>query len=312
MVAYAEAGAAEASGTARPGAAWRRRGGAGRVRAFPYLLLAPYMAVFLLFLAYPAARGFYISLFDWGIFGPDRFVGVGNYAALWDDDRFWRSLRITAAYAALYVPLAVGVSLLLAVLLRRRAPGIGLFRTAFFLPIAINVAVASIAIGWVLDPQMGVLNRLLGLVRLPGQAWLSQPGWALFAISLVTLWSAAGLKIIIFLAGLEGIPDELYEAARLDGSTSVQAAWHITVPLLRPILLMVGVLSLIEAFQVFGEVLLLTDGGPDGSTTVLTLLLYREGFQSFALGRAAAIGVVITLVIAILSAVQFRALRSRT
>lgn len=283
----------------------------GRVGAFPYLLLAPYMVVFAVFLAYPAGRGAFISLFDWGLFGPDRFVGLSNYAALLDDERFWRALWITFAYAAIYVPLAVCASLALAVLLHRHVPGVALFRTAFFLPTAINVAVASIAIGWVLDPEIGVLNRLLRAGGLPGQSWVSQPGWALFAVSLVALWTTAGLKIAVLLAGLEGIPDDLYESARLDGSTAWQDVRYITVPLLRPVLLLVGVLSLIEAFQVFGEVMMLTGGGPDGSTTVLSLLLYREGFESFALGRAAAIGVLITLMVALLSVLQFRALRSR-
>jgi ABC-type sugar transport system permease subunit len=144
---------------------------------------------------------------------------------------------------------------------------------------------------------------------LPGQNLLSQPGWALFVIALVTLWINVGFMVIILLAGLENIPDELYEAAKLDGSNSLTDLVFITIPLLRPILLIVVVLSIVHAFQIFGEVLIMTQGGPFGSTTVLTMLLYEEGFQRFALGRAAAIGVVITVIIATLSFIQFRFFR---
>jgi ABC-type sugar transport system permease subunit len=280
-------------------------------RVLPWLLLAPYTALFLLFLAYPVVRAVYISLFDWGIFGPQAWLGLGNYLDLARDERFWRALWTTLLFALIYVPMAVVVSLLLAVLLHARLPGIALFRTIFFVPIVINVATAAIAVGWVLDPAIGIVNRLLALVGLPGQDWLNQPGWALFAVSLVNLWTNAGFNIIILIAGLENIPDELYEQARIDGGTALDELTHVTVPLLKPILLLVTVLSLVHALQAFGEILLLTDGGPFGSTTVLGFLLYEEGFQNFAFGRAAAIGVVLTVLIAGLSLVQFRLFRQR-
>ena len=282
-----------------------------RAGLFPWLLVGPYLLMFAVFIAYPILRAVYISFFDWGIFGPDAFVGLENYVALAGDERFWRAVRITGAFALIYVPMIVGVSMVLAVLLHGRLPGIAVFRTAFLVPIVINVSVAAIAFRWLIEPQIGLLNRLLALVGLPGQAWLSEPGWALFAIALVTLWINAGFMIVIYLAALENIPDELYEAARLDGIGPVGEFFRITAPLLRPITLLVTVLSLITAFQVFGEVLMMTGGGPFGSTTVLTLLLYEEGFQKFALGRAAAIGVVITALIAALSFVQFRLFRER-
>jgi ABC-type sugar transport system permease subunit len=280
-------------------------------RALPFLLLAPYTVLFLLFLAYPIGRAVYMSLFDWGIFGPQAWVGIGNYVALAEDARFWRALWTTLLYGAIYVPMAVVTSLLLAVLLHARLPGISLFRTVFFVPIVINVAAAAIAVGWVLDPAIGILNRLLALVGLPEQDWLNQPGWALLAVSLATLWTNAGFNIIILIAGLENIPDELYEQARIDGGTALDELIHITIPLLKPILLLVTVLSLVLSLQAFGEILLLTGGGPFGSTTVLGYLLYEEGFQNFAFGRATAIGVVMTVLIAGLSFLQFRAFRQR-
>jgi ABC-type sugar transport system permease subunit len=280
-----------------------------RSRLLPYLLAAPYVLMFAVFVAYPVGRAVYMSLFDWGIFGPNSFVGLNNYISLAFDRRFWNSFWVTAGFAAMYVPMIVVISLLLAVLLHRKLPGIGIFRTAFFLPIVINVAVAAIAFNWLLEPNIGFVDQALKLVGLPGQNWLAQPGWALFAVSLVALWINVGFMVIILLAGLENIPDELYEAARLDGSRPVHDLFYITIPLLQPILLIVVVLSIVHAFQIFGEVLIMTEGGPFGSTTVMTMLLYQEGFQNFALGRAAAIGVVITIIIATLSFIQFRFFR---
>ncbi|KAB0678546.1 carbohydrate ABC transporter permease [Aureimonas leprariae] len=282
-----------------------------RVSAFPYLLVAPYLALFAVFLGYPIVRAFWISLFDWGIFGPNAFVGAENYLSLFGDGRFWRSFRTTAAFALIYVPMIMVISTVLAALLHRKLPGIAAFRTIVFFPLVVNVAVASIAFKWLFEPEAGTINQFLRLLHLPDQTFLSQPGWALFAVSLVALWINVGFMVIIILAGLENIPDDLYEAATLDGSTPVGSFFHITLPLLRPVLLVVLVLSLIQAFQVFGEVLIMTDGGPFQSTEVLTMLLYEEGFRNFALGRASAIGVVITMVIAALSLVQFRLFRER-
>lgn len=300
--------------TTSRGTGWRRRV-ARRTglldRALPYLLLTPYTLAFLVFLAYPIGRALYMSAFDWGIFGPQAFVGFGNYVALAGDERFWRAVYTTLFYGAIYVPMAVVVSLVLAVLLHARLPGMPIFRTIFFVPIVINVAAAAIAVGWVIDPAIGILNRLLLLLHLPTQDWLNQPGWALFAVALVTLWTNAGFNIIILIAGLENIPDELYESARIDGGTVLDELFYVTIPLLKPILLLVTVLSLVLALQAFGEILILTEGGPFGSTTVLGYLLYQEGFQNFALGRAAAIGIVMTVLIAALSFLQFRLFRQQ-
>ena len=282
-----------------------------RARLFPFLLVGPYLLVFAIFLGYPIVRAVYMSLFDWGIFGPNAFVGLGNYTALMTDGRFWDSFWTTGRFALIFVPLIMVVSTLLAVLLHRKLPGIAIFRTAFFFPLVVNVAVASIAFKWLFEPQAGTINQILRLLHLPDQSWLTEPGWALVAIALITLWINVGFMVIILLAGLENIPDDLYEAANLDGSNAIQDFFFITLPLLKPILLIVMILSLVQAFQVFGEVLIMTQGGPFGSTEVLTMLLYEEGFRNFAIGKAAAIGVVITIIIAALSLVQFRVFRQR-
>ncbi len=281
-----------------------------RSKFFPYMLLTPYLIVFVLFLGYPIVRGFYMSLFDWGIMGPKEFLGLGNYIDLFSDNRFWRVLGNSLQFTLLYVPPVVIVSLLLAVLLHKNIPGISIFRAAFFLPIVINVSVSAIAINWVMDPQIGLLNRVLQGAGLPTQSWLSQPGWAMVVVSMVVIWSSAGFNIIIFLAGLENIPQELYEAAQVDGSTPWHTLIHITVPLLRPVTLLVAVLSMISSLQVFGEIFLLTGGGPFGSTTVLAYYLYEQGFNNFEFGVAAAVGVVMTGLIAILTLIQFRFFRN--
>ncbi|QQA42706.1 carbohydrate ABC transporter permease [Pelagovum pacificum] len=280
-------------------------------RLFPYLMVAPYLLTFGVFLGYPILRAVWISLFDWGIFGPNEFVGLANYIDLFTDDRFWASFFITGTFALMYVPMVMILSVVIAVLLHRALPGISIFRTVIFFPLVVNVAVAAIAFNWLFQPEVGTINAVLDALGLPGQEWLSRPGWALFTVSLVTLWINLGFMVIILLAGLENIPDDLYEAARLDGSNAFQDLIYITIPLLLPIMLIVMVLSIVHAFQVFGEVLIMTNGGPFGSTTVLTMLLYEEGFRDFALGRAAAIGVIITIIIAALSFIQFRVFRQR-
>lgn len=277
-----------------------------RFKPFPYLLLTPYLIVFILFLGYPIIRGFYMSLFDWGIMGPREFLGLGNYISLFSDDRFWRVLGNSLLFTVLYVPPVVILSMLLAVLLHGYLPGISIFRSAFFLPIVINVSVSAIAIQWVMDPQIGLLNRLLDGVGIPPQRWLTQPGWAMLVVSLVVIWSSAGFNIIIFLAGLENISSEIYEAAQVDGSTPWHTFIYITIPLLRPVTLLVAVLSMIGSLQVFGEIFLLTGGGPFGSTTVLAYYLYEQGFNNFKFGIAAAVGVVMTALIAVLTLIQFR------
>lgn len=282
-----------------------------RARLFPFLLVGPYLLMFAIFLGYPIVRAIYISFFDWGIFGPNGFVGLGNYTSLFADSRFWNSLLTTTQFALIFVPMIMVISTVLAVLLHRKLPGIAIFRTAFFFPLVVNVAVASIAFKWLFEPQAGTINQILRAFNLPDQSWLSEPGWALLAIALITLWINVGFMVIILLAGLENIPDDLYEAANLDGSNAIQDFFFITLPLLKPILLIIMILSLVQAFQVFGEVLIMTGGGPFGSTEVLTMLLYEEGFRSFAIGRAAAIGVVITVIIAALSLIQFRVFRQR-
>src|SRR5690606_31995835 len=260
----------------------------------------------------PIVRGVYMSLFDWGILGPREFVGLGNYINLFSDDRFWRVLGNSLLFVVLYVPPVVIISLLLAVLLHGHMPGISIFRSAFFLPIVINVSVSAIAIQWIMDPQIGLLNRVLQSLNLPTQAWLSQQGWAMVVVSMVVIWSSAGFNIIIFLAGLENIPSELYEAAQVDGSTPWHTLIYITVPLLKPVTLLVAVLSMIGALQVFGEIFLLTGGGPFGSTTVLAYYLYEQGFNNFRFGVAAAVGVVMTALIAVLTLIQFRFFRTTT
>ena len=282
-----------------------------RFKPFPYLLLTPYLIVFILFLGYPIIRGFYMSLFDWGIMGPKEYLGLGNYVDLFTDDRFWRVLGNSFLFMLLYVPPVILVSMFLAVLLHGFIPGIGIFQSIFFLPMVINVSVSAIAIKWLMDPQIGLLNRILDIFGIAPQTWLNQQGWAMLVVSLVVIWSSSGFNIIIFLAGLENISKEIYEAAEVDGSNPWTTFFRITVPLLRPVILLVTVLSVIGSLQVFGEIFMLTGGGPFGSTTVLAYYLYEKGFNNFDFGVAAAVGVVMTGIIAILTLIQFRFLGER-
>lgn len=279
-------------------------------RATPFLFLLPYLIVFAIFLGYPILRGFYISLFDWGIFGARDFLGIGNYIRLSQSPRFWRIFNNTLFFAAIFVPMSVILSLIIAVLLREESAGIRVYRTLFFMPLVINVSVAAIAINFILNTQVGVLNRTLALLNLPTQAWLQRAGWATLVVAIAMMWRTAGVNIIIYLAGLGGIPREYYEVAETDGAKRWQSLLFITLPLLKPVILLVAVLSTVQALQVFGEIYILTDGGPHGSTSVLAYRLYTRGFRDFQFGEAAAIGVILTALIALISLVQFRLLRS--
>jgi len=238
-------------------------------------------------------------------------VKFQNYIDLFSEDIFWSSLVNTLQFTILYVPAVVIVSLIMAVMLKNKLPGMYFFRTSFFLPIVINVAAAAISLKWILAPEIGLLNRILDALNLPAQSWLNQGTGAMFVVALVTLWMSSGFYIIIFLAGLDNIPKELYESAVVDGSNSFKNMIYITMPLIKPVTLLVTILALVRALTSFGQIYMLTGGGPYGSTRVITYLLFEEGFSQFNFGRAAALGVITTFLIAVISFVQFKLFKEK-
>jgi ABC-type sugar transport system permease subunit len=271
----------------------------------PYLFLAPFIILFFLFFAYPVGYAFYLSLFKRVGFAPPSYVGLHNYADLLGDGRFLHSLGNTSYYAAgsLFVlsPLALLIALALnSDLLRLK----GLYRLLFFLPFVTSAVVVALMFSLVFDKTYGLLNAALGLVGIPRIPWIESTTWSMPSIILLGIWTYVGINAMYFLAGLQNIPKELVEAARIDGANAVGIFWHVTVPQLRPIILFVAVQAIIGSYNLFAQPFVLTRGGPEDSTLTMTLYLYQEGFQFGQFGYAAAIGYAIAFIIIVISVVQ--------
>jgi multiple sugar transport system permease protein len=293
-----------------------RRRRVGRVgarkwwRSFaPLLYLAPFLIFFTIFQIYPIFYGLYVSLTKWDLVSEPQFVGLANYANLGKDSLYWTSLRNTVFFALLNAPLAVIIPLGLAMLVNESIPGRALFRSAFTTPLMISVSSVGVLWVWFLNPTFGLINYYFGLVGLPGQHWLTQGGWALVAVVITTVWWTSGWNLILFLAGLQDIPESLYEAARLDGAGLWGLFRYITLPGLRPTMLFVGVTTIIGSFRVFGQVLVMTQGGPFDSTRTLVQHIYETGFRNFRMGSASAIAWTLFIIVMVFTLIQFRLMR---
>ncbi len=274
-----------------------------------YLFLLPALVLLLVFEFYPVAFGTVLSLFDYNVISPPRFVGAANFQALWGDRYFWTSLRNSLVYLAVVPVLQLG-SIILALWVRRPLRGMAWFRAAYYLPVVTSIVVVGLIWRWLYD-DAGLLNYVLlrlDLVRAPVH-WLTDPRLALYAVMLVTLWKGLGYYMVIYLAGLEAIPTEFDEAAALDGAGPVARLFRVTIPLLRPSILLASTISAIAALRVFEEVYVMTGGGPVFSTYTLFFYMFDQAFNALHLGYAAAVGVVLALVTIILSVANFRLLQ---
>ena len=276
------------------------------------LYLAPSLVLFAVFVYVPLARGFYLSLYYTNPLGnPTNFAGLGQYLDLVTSPSFHRSLVATFLFALYSVPTGIVVGLLLSVLANQRLRGINAFRTLLSSTIAVSAAVGALMWLLMFDPSLGVLNYLLSLVHLPGPEWLTNPNRAILAVSITTLWLMLGFNVIVLLAGLQGIPEELYESARIDGAVGVRTFQHITVPLLSPSLFFLLVVDTITVTQAFTQIHLLTRGGPVDTTRALVYSIYLDGFVNFQFGFAQTEAFVLFLLILALTLVQFRFVEGR-
>lgn len=230
----------------------------------------------------------------------------------WNDPAFWVSLQNTLVFTAVSTPLLIGVGLAMALALNTGRRGTGLYRAAFFLPYVLPVSAVTLVWSYLLNPDRGLVAGLLGLFGLEGIGFLSSPTLALPAIIVTTLWWGVGFNLVLFLAGLQDIEPSLYEAASLDGAGAVQKFVNVTVPGLTHVFVLVGVSQLIASFQIFGQVYIMTRGGPGTSTRVLIQHIYETGFQDYQLGYAAAVSVFLFVIMALVSSLQFRALSGRS
>ncbi len=284
---------------------------AEHLEAMAFLL--PATAVLAVFHFFPIGYAFYISLLRWNLIDPRRvFVGLDNYRQLLADEKFLTALANTTYFALASVGLALPLALGCALLLNRRLAGISWYRTAFFIPSVTPLAAAAMVWQWLYHPdQFGLLNVLLRAVGLPPQRWLLDPVQAMPAMVVVAVWSTLGRDMVIFLAGLQAIPAEYYEAAQIDGASSWQLFRHITLPLLSPTTYFLLIISMIGAFKVFALPLFLTGGGPLNRTFTVVYSIYQQGFQYFRMGYAAAQAYTLFVIILLLTLLQRRLLAAR-
>jgi lactose/L-arabinose transport system permease protein len=305
-------GVLKAAGATRPAAAPRPTARILRRRAVPYLFILPALVLFAVFKLYPIGSSFLMSLYE-NVNGTQEFVGAGNYTRAMDDPLLWTALKNTAIILVVQVPvmlaLAVGIAVALnSTLLRGRA----FFRLGFFLPTVTGLVAYGIVFAVLLNTQYGLVNWLLGLVGVGEVPWLTDPLWARISLGLALTWHYTGYNAVILLARLQSLPTELYDAAAVDGACARQSFRHVTLPGLRPALLLTTVLSTIGTLQLFDEPYVLTGGGPDNATLTIGVYLYQNAFKYFDFGYASAVAYILTVLIGILGIAQFRLLGEKS
>jgi len=262
-----------------------------------YICISPWLIGFIIFTLGPMIFSLYASFTRWNIFQPPKWVGLANYIRLFTRDRiFPKALFNTFYYTFLSVPISMVISLLLALLLNMKLKGMRIFRTIFYLPSLIPVVAMSMVFLWVFAPDTGVLNSILSFFGIKGPAWLLDPKWVKPALVIMSLWGVGGSTLLL-IAGLRGIPEELYEAAYIDGASKMQILFKITLPLLSPIIFFNLVMGIIGSLQTFSQVYIMTGGGPNNASTTIVLYLFENAFRFYRMGYASAIAWVLFLII---------------
>lgn len=275
------------------------------MRVIPYVLIAPNALIFALFIALPAVFGFGFSLTEWTGIGDPVFVGLQNYQTMLADAKFWAAMGRTCVYVALALPLIMAIPLFLANLLIKEIRCRGFFRAAFYWPSMISYIVVGISFKFIFGDNTGVINYLLELFGSARVGWLTEKGTAMAVVVLATVWSRAGFYMITYISGLQSIPESYYEAAKVDGASGRQRFFKITLPLLKPTTFLVMVLALIDLFKAYGLVISLTDGGPASATKFAVQYIYEQAFQRMNLGYASALSMVMLVIMAVFTVVQF-------
>jgi multiple sugar transport system permease protein len=274
--------------------------------------LAPSFIVLTVFIYLPVVYAFGLSFFRWRILrGEPTFIGLANYEFLLTSEDFWQAMWNTVYFALGSIPTGMALALFIAILLNRPLRGLALYRTAYFLPTITSLVAVSVVWLWIYHPDVGLMNYLLNLFGLPSVRWLNEPRSAMPALILLGIWRGLGYNVVIYLAGLQNIPQHLYEAAKIDGANRWQLFRHITWPLLTPTTFFILIIAVINSFQAFTQIHVMTQGGPLGSTTVIVYYLYQQAFQQFNMGYGSAIAVVLFLIILGLTLIQVKVLGPR-
>lgn len=293
-------------------------GGPGGVRGWwnrnqrlliPYIFIAPNVVVFAVFMFVPILLAFYISLNEWTLIGTPTFVGLGNYLDMLEDSEFLRAFYNTGVYTLGTVPTSIALGLVVALGLNRKLPGRTLLRSIFFVPVIISLVAVALIASWIFNDNYGIINAALSAVGIGDVPWLSSARWAMISLIIATLWIRLGFNMVIYLAALQSIPTELYDAARVDGASGWRRFRHITWPLLGPTTFLLVIINIIYSLHVFDLIYVMTGGGPGFSTTVLVQYIYQMAFTEGQMGYASAIGVVLYLLLLIFTVFQWRVTR---
>ncbi|NLJ68219.1 MAG: sugar ABC transporter permease [Firmicutes bacterium] len=270
-----------------------------------YGFISPWIIGFICFTGGPIIASLYFSLTNYTLLSSPHYIGLGNYTALFNDPLFSTSLYNTFYYTVFFVPLGIIFSFMLALLLNQKVGGLAAYRTVYYLPSIVPAVANSILWIWLLNPQWGLINTVLRMVGIEGPGWLTSEVWSKPAIILMSLWGV-GSWVIIFLAGLQGVPEQYYEAAEVDGATTLARFFHITLPLMTPTIFFTLITGIIGALQVFTQAYIMTNGGPVNSTLFYSLYLFRNAFNYLKMGYAAAMAWILFVIILILTIIQFR------
>jgi multiple sugar transport system permease protein len=270
------------------------------------IFIAPVLVLFVIFVVLPAITALYLSFTSYDILTAPEWVGLKNYERILDDSLFHRALRNIVTYCVIYVPSMIALSLVLALALNRKRPGMTIFRAIYYLPVVTSPVASAVVWTWILNRDFGAVNQLLGYIGIDGPAWLSSSDTALYSIVMVTLWGGLGGNMVIYLAGLQGVPVELAEAARLDGASAIQVFRDVTWPMLRTTTLFVVTVTLIGSFQLFDQAYVMTQGGPGYATLTPVYSIYQNGFNRLQMGYASSQAFVLFIVILAITFIQLR------
>jgi multiple sugar transport system permease protein len=274
-----------------------------------YIMLAPWIIGFIVFTAGPMVASIVISFMDWPLLQAPKWIGLGNYKFMFKDELFWISLYNTIYYTLIGVPLRVIAALCVALAMNLKLRGISVYRTIYYIPSITPAVASSIMWLWIFNPDFGLANTLLGYIGIHSKIrWIYDPALSKPSLILMSLWGIGGMMIIL-LAGLQGIPEQLYEAAEIDGAGLWHKFWKITLPMLSPSIFFVTIMQVISSFQVFTQAYVMTRGGPANSTLFLVLYLYQNGFEFFRMGYASALAWALFMFVMVLTILQFRGSR---
>lgn len=271
-----------------------------------WLFISPMVIGFVVLLLGPLLLALYMSFTDWPLLGEAEFVGLENYRAIFQDTEFWTVVGNTFTFSAGLVPLNIGLALGLALLLVRKLPGIGIFRTAIFVPVMTSLIVWAIVWKYLFATDTGFINQVLQMFGITGPSWLYNPKLAMPVVIVTSVLKNVGLNMVLFIAALQQVPVHLYEAARIDGASRTRQLFQITIPMISPTVFLTTLLTIIGSLKVFGQIYVMTQGGPDNSTKVLVYYIWERAFKNFEFGYASALAFVLFFIILVFTLLQWQ------